>query len=62
MNEFPKIPAPALRALAHANITTLKQLAKHTETDIAALHGIGPSAFPPLRKALKVKGLSFKKK
>ena len=61
MNEFPKLSAPTIRALANADIKTLAELANYTEKEIAALHGIGPSAFPPLRKALKAKKLSFKK-
>ncbi len=60
-DELPKLSAPALRALANTGIKTLAQLSKYTEKEIAALHGIGPTAFPPLRKALKAKGLSFKK-
>ena len=60
-SEFPKISAPANRALDNAKIKTLKQLAKYTEKEILSLHGIGPSAMPPLRKALKAKGLGFAK-
>lgn len=59
-NEFPKIGAPALRALARAGIKTLKQLTKHTEADIADLHGVGPKALGLLKKSLRSKGLTFK--
>jgi DNA-directed RNA polymerase alpha subunit len=60
--DFPdKLSAPALRALDNAGIKTLKQLSKYTESDILKLHGIGKSSIPNLRKALKEKGLSFKK-
>jgi len=55
------IPAPARRALQQEGITTLQQLSKKSENEILKLHGIGPAAFPPLRKALAEVGLSFKK-
>lgn len=60
-SEFPKIGAPALRALAGAGIKTLKQLAKHSEAEIAELHGMGPKAIGLLKKKLKSEGLAFKK-
>lgn len=60
-SEFPKTSAPASRALANAGIKTLKGLSQWTEKDLLKLHGIGPSSIPILRKALKEKGLSFKK-
>ena len=55
-----KISQPAHRALAGAGIKTLAQLARHTEAEVLALHGIGPSALPILRTALKSAGLAFK--
>jgi predicted RecB family nuclease len=54
------LSAPARRALEAASITTLKALARHTERDILALHGIGPSALPKLHAALKETGLKFR--
>jgi hypothetical protein len=54
-----KISAPARRALAGANITSLAQLAEHRESDIARLHGMGPKALGVLRQALAAQGLSF---
>jgi hypothetical protein len=61
-NEFPdKLAAPALRALLKAKITKLTQLTKKTEAEISELHGMGPNAITKLRKALKAKGLSFRK-
>jgi hypothetical protein len=60
-NDFPKVSAPALRALYNENITSLKQLTTFTESDLLKLHGLGPSTIPILRNALKEKGLSFKK-
>jgi hypothetical protein len=55
----PTIAAPALRALLNAKITSLASLAKHTEQEVLALHGMGPSSLPLLRKALRAKKLSF---
>jgi uncharacterized protein YdhG (YjbR/CyaY superfamily) len=55
------LAAPARRALENAGIKTLVQLAKHSEAEVLALHGMGKSSLPILQKALKEKGLSFKK-
>ncbi|MCE9644412.1 MAG: DUF1801 domain-containing protein [Chloroflexi bacterium] len=57
---FPKIGAPATRALETAGYTSLKQLTKATEAELAQLHGMGPKALGILRDALKAQGLSFK--
>ena len=59
-SNFPKISAPATRALEAAGYTTLKQLTKVTEAELAQLHGMGPKALGILREALKAQGLSFK--
>jgi hypothetical protein len=53
------ISSPAKRALEGAGIKTLKQLSTKSKKDILALHGIGPSAIPPLEKELKANKLSF---
>jgi uncharacterized protein YdhG (YjbR/CyaY superfamily) len=58
---FGKISAPALRALAHVKINTLKDLSKWTEKELLQLHGIGPSTIPTLKEVLRTKKLSFKK-
>lgn len=55
------LSAPARRALENAGITTLKQLAAHTEADLLRLHGMGPASMPKLRAVLKEEGLAFKK-
>lgn len=52
---------PARSALEHAGITTLAALAKHTEKEILALHGVGPASLPTLRKVLQDAGLAFRK-
>jgi hypothetical protein len=59
--DLPKIAKPAQRALASAEIDRLDQLAKKTEAEIAALHGMGSSAMKVLEEALKAEGLGFKK-
>ncbi len=59
-SNFPKIGAPATRALEAAGYANLKHLTKVTESEIAQLHGMGPKALGILREALKAEGLSFK--
>ncbi|MFN8411135.1 MAG: DUF1801 domain-containing protein [Anaerolineales bacterium] len=59
-NTFPKIGAPATRALETAGYSHLEQLTKVTEADLSQLHGMGSKALGILRAALKEKGLSFK--
>jgi uncharacterized protein YdhG (YjbR/CyaY superfamily) len=59
-NNFPKIGAPAMRALAAAGYTHLKQLTKVTEAELGQLHGMGPKALGILRETLKEKEFSFK--
>jgi predicted RecB family nuclease len=55
------VSAPARRALENEGITSLKKLATYSEKEILALHGIGPSAIPKLKAALKEEGLAFRK-
>jgi uncharacterized protein YdhG (YjbR/CyaY superfamily) len=59
-NNFPKIGAPATRALEAAGYSRLEQLTKVAEAELGQLHGMGPKALGILREALKEKGLSFK--
>ena len=56
---FPKLAAPARRALSAAGYTRLDQLAQVSETDLAKLHGMGTTAIAALREALHGRGLSF---
>lgn len=58
---FSLLSAPAGRALKNNGITTIKQLSKFSQKEILSLHGIGASSIPILQKALKTKGLGFKK-
>jgi DNA-directed RNA polymerase alpha subunit len=55
------ISAPARRALISKNINSLNDLAQYSEKEILDLHGIGPTAIPKLKAALKDAGLSFRK-
>jgi uncharacterized protein YdhG (YjbR/CyaY superfamily) len=59
-NDFPKIGAPATRALEAAGYSRLSQLTKVSEAELGQLHGMGPKALSILRETLKEKGLSFK--
>jgi uncharacterized protein YdhG (YjbR/CyaY superfamily) len=54
------VSEPARRALEGAGIKTLKQLAKYTEADVLALHGMGPASIPKLKEVLDAEGLSFR--
>ncbi len=54
------LSAPAGRALASMGITTVNELAQHTQKEIMALHGMGPASLPKLKTALQRAGLSFK--
>lgn len=61
-SDFPeKLSAPALRALQHAKIKHLKDLAKWTESELAGLHGLGPKGIITLKKEMHKQGVSFKK-
>ena len=55
-----ELGAPARRALERAGITTTIELAKYTEAQVMALHGVGPGSLPKLRQSLQSEGLSFK--
>lgn len=50
---------PTIRALHGAGYTRLEQLTQVTEADLLKLHGMGPKAIDPLRRALKARGLAF---
>lgn len=55
------LAAPARRALESAKIGTLKELSRYSETEIAALHGMGKTTITRLQALLKKEGLTFKK-
>ncbi len=52
--------APARSALEAAGINSLQKLARFTEKELLALHGIGKTAIPKLVEALSAKGLQLK--
>lgn len=55
------LSGPALRALAHAGIRTMAQLAQWTASDVAALHGMGPKGIRILEHALADQGRHFRR-
>lgn len=57
--EFPKLSAPAFRALDAVGIKTLVDISKYSEKELLALHGFGPKAIKILRPALEQRGLTF---
>ena len=54
------IGKPAPRALNDVGIRTLDDVAKWQESELAALHGVGPKALGILKAALGAQGLSFR--
>jgi hypothetical protein len=58
---FPKLSAPARRALSGAGYMHLDQLAQVSESDLKKLHGMGPTAIAALRAALDERGLSLRR-
>jgi len=58
-SDFPKIGAPAVRALNGAGLYRLAQLTEITEAELLKLHGMGPKAIKLLREALRAQGLDF---
>jgi hypothetical protein len=58
--DFPKLSAPARRALSGAGYTRLDQLAQVSESDLKKLHGMGATAIAALRAALDERGVSFR--
>ena len=51
--------APARRALANEKILRVSDLAKFTQAQIEALHGMGPFTMPKLLTAMKQEGVKF---
>ena len=58
--ETVKLSKPAQRALAAAGIVTFADLRTWSRADVAALHGIGPTAFRGLEPAMRARGVAFK--
>lgn len=57
---LPKIGAPATRALQAAGITTLSQVARRSEKELLAIHGVGPKAVRILNDALAERGKALR--
>jgi len=57
---YEKLPGPAQRALAGLRLSKVEDLAKHTRTSVAGLHGIGPSAMRIIEEELVCLDLAFK--
>jgi predicted RecB family nuclease len=53
------LSAPALRALANAGIRSVAQLAQHSQSSVASLHGMGPKGVRLLMEALAREGRRF---
>jgi hypothetical protein len=59
---FPKgMGKPALRALASAGLDRLDQMTGVTESELLALHGVGPKAIGIIKVALRAQGKSLAK-
>lgn len=56
------IGKPAQRALASIGVTRLDQLPQYTESQLLALHGMGPKALGILKAALLAEGKSLAQK
>ncbi|MBX3132323.1 MAG: hypothetical protein KF689_02895 [Gemmatimonadaceae bacterium] len=54
------VGGPVLRALHHAGIRTMTQLARWSEPELAALHGVGPKGIRLLREGLRRQRLRFR--
>jgi hypothetical protein len=57
---LPAIGRPAASALGLAGITSLDDVAEHTEAELLELHGVGPKAVRILREALAASGRGFR--
>ena len=57
--DFPKLAAPARRALAAGGYHRLDDLIHVREADLLKLHGMGRNAVARLKEALSERGKSF---
>jgi hypothetical protein len=57
--EFARLSKPAKRALLNNRIRGANDLASRRLRDVVGFHGIGPSAIPILKAALRKAGLDF---
>ncbi|MCX4835128.1 helix-hairpin-helix domain-containing protein [Streptomyces sp. NBC_01016] len=54
------IGRPATRALLSAGIDTLERVARHSEAELLAMHGVGPKAVRVLKEELAGKGTALR--
>lgn len=54
-----EIGRTAARELSLHGITSLEQVAAHSEDELLAIHGVGPKAVRILGESLSAKGLSY---
>ena len=57
---LPRIGAPATRALTALGVVRLEQMTGFSESEVLALHGVGPFALSRLRTAMVAAGLAFR--
>lgn len=55
-----EIGRTAARELSTNGITSLAQVADHSEEELLAIHGVGPKAIRILREALAADGLEYR--
>lgn len=55
-----EIGKTAARELSQNGITSLEQVAGHSQKELLAIHGVGPKAVRILGEALATRGLSYK--
>jgi hypothetical protein len=60
MSDLPQLAAPARRALTAAKIAKLEDLGRFSESEVAALHGMGPNAMASLAATLKAAKLGYR--
>lgn len=55
------LSAPARRGLVDGKLYRVKDLTSHSESEIAALHAVGPTAMKILKRTMNSRGLKFKR-
>lgn len=60
IGDLPAIGRPANSALLDIGVTTLEEVARMSEDELLALHGVGPRAVRLLGEALTERGLAFR--
>lgn len=60
IGDLPAIGRPANSALLDIGVTTLEEVARMSEDELLALHGVGPRSVRLLGEALRERGLAFR--